>query len=111
MNFDIVVTQHPGLVKYLIKKRIIKKETEVTPHASPENITGKHVLGVLPHSLSCLTASFSEIPLAITPELRKKELSCEEVEKIAGELVTYFVEKRTNYEMSFGTHKLYTIKI
>lgn len=93
MKFNLIVTQHVGLIKYLKKEGIVEEEIEISSHANPEIVKGKHVIGVLPHSLSCLTASFSEVPLKLTPEMRGTELSCEDVEKIAGKLVTYSVKE------------------
>jgi putative CRISPR-associated protein (TIGR02620 family) len=92
-KIDLVVTRHPGLVEYLRELGIVSDTVEVITHATPEAVTGRHVCGVLPHSLSCLTASFTEIPLSLTPELRGVELDLETLRKIAGEPVTYKVER------------------
>jgi len=92
MKFDVVVTRHHGLVEYLEELGLVDPNTvDVLAHASPAMITGKHVCGVLPHSLSCLTASFTEIPLALPPELRGVELTAEHVRQYAGNPVTYRV--------------------
>ncbi len=90
----LIVTRHNGLVEYLKEEKIVGDNVEVIAHASPEAVTGRHVIGVLPHSLSCLTASFTEIPLRLPPELRGKELTAEDVRKYAGKPVTYIVTKR-----------------
>jgi len=50
------------------------------------------VCGVLPHNLSCLTSTFTEVPLRLTPEMRGTELSLETLREIAGDPVTYRVE-------------------
>jgi putative CRISPR-associated protein (TIGR02620 family) len=92
MKIDLIVTRHPGLVQYLTEEGIVSADVETISHASPEAITGRHVLGVLPHSLSCLTASFTEIPMRLPAELRGKELTVEDVRKYAGAPVTYHVE-------------------
>jgi putative CRISPR-associated protein (TIGR02620 family) len=92
-KIDLVVTRHPGLIEYLKELDIVSDAVEVITHATPEAVTGRHVCGVLPHSLSCLTASFTEIPLRLTPELRGIELELETLRKIAGEPVTYKVER------------------
>jgi putative CRISPR-associated protein (TIGR02620 family) len=89
----LVVTRHPALVDYLREIGLIDGDAEVTDHATPELVTGRHVIGVLPHSLSCLTASFTEVPLRLTPELRGQELDIETLRKIAGRPVTYRVER------------------
>ncbi len=91
-KIDLIVTRHPGLVEYLRELNIVSDDVEVITHATPEAVTGRHVCGVLPHSLSCLTASFTEIPLRLTPELRGVELDLETLRGIAGQPVTYKVE-------------------
>jgi hypothetical protein len=53
----------------------------VVGHAVAEEITGKDVIGVLPHSLSCLCNSFTEVPLRLPPELRGQELTIEDLRK------------------------------
>ena len=91
MKIDLIVTRHSGLVQYLKEIGIADGTTEVTSHASPEIVTGKHVCGVLPHSLSCLCASFTEVPIFVPAELRGKELTLEDVRKYAQKVVTYKV--------------------
>jgi len=90
---DLVVTRHSGLVDFLILEEIVEAGVEVIAHASPEAIKGKHVCGVLPHSLSCLAESFTEVPLFLPAELRGKELTVEDVRKYAQPPVTYRVIK------------------
>jgi putative CRISPR-associated protein (TIGR02620 family) len=90
---DLIVTRHPGLVEYLREISLAGASTEVVSHASPETVAGKNVCGVLPHSLSCLTNSFTEVPLTLPTELRGKELSLEEVRQYAGKPVTYQVRR------------------
>lgn len=90
---DLVVTRHKALVEYLRELGLVEEGVEVIEHATPEAVTGRNVCGVLPHSLSCLTESFTEVPLKLTPELRGKELDLETLRKIAGKPVTYKVTK------------------
>jgi len=89
----IIITRHAAMVALLLKRGLVDESTPVLAHASAEVIRGKHVFGVLPHSLSCLTARFTEIPLRIPAELRGKELSLADMEEFAGETVTYTVSK------------------
>jgi len=89
----IIITRHPAMVALLVKRGLVDPSTPVLAHASASEVQGKHVFGVLPHSLSCLAASFTEIPLRIPAELRGKELSLDEMEAFAGEPVTYTVSK------------------
>ena len=90
---DVVITRHPALVEYLREQGIVSGDVEVISHASPDAVQGKHVVGVLPHSLSCLCASFTEIPLRLPLEMRGKELTIEDLRKYAGSPVTYIVRK------------------
>lgn len=91
---DLVVTRHSGLVLYLFKEGLVKANVEMIKHATPEKVAGRHVCGVLPHSLSCLCASFTEVPLKLPPELRGVELDEAQVRKYASEPATYFVVKK-----------------
>lgn len=59
----LIVTRHSALVAYLIEKGYVAADSEVIEHATAENVAGKHVWGVLPHSLSCLCKSFTEVPI------------------------------------------------
>lgn len=88
---DLVVTRHPGLVEYLRELGLATDSVEVVAHATPENVAGKRVCGVLPHSLSCLCNTFTEVPLNLPAELRGQELTLEQVRLFAGEPVTYTV--------------------
>jgi len=91
--FDVIVTRHHGLVQYLIKKGLATPETAVVIHANAAVVRDKHVCGILPHSLSCLTKSFTQIPLAIPLDKRGRELTMEEIEQYAGKPITYIVYK------------------
>ncbi len=89
---DLVVTRHPGLVAYLRELGLATEATQVISHASPEAVRGKHVCGVLPHSLSCLCERFTEVPLALPAELRGAELTLEQVRQYASAPVSYIVK-------------------
>jgi len=88
---DLIVTRHPGLVEYLRELGLVSPSCEVISHASPKAVKGKHVCGVLPHSLSCLCTSFTEVPLSLPAELRGQELTVEQVRQYASAPVTYSV--------------------
>lgn len=92
-KIDLVVTRHPGLVEFLRERGLCTPDVTVISHASPEDVRGKHVCGVLPHSLSCLCESFTEVPLALPAELRGVELSVQQMRQYAGEPVTYIVRR------------------
>lgn len=90
-KIDLVVTRHNALVEYLIEEGVVDPDVKVIPHATPEQIAGKHVCGVLPHSLSCLASAFTEVPLVLPPELRGKELTVDDIRNHAKEPQTYCV--------------------
>jgi len=90
----IVVTRHEALVKYLREIGLIDENTPVIAHATPEQVRGKHVIGVLPLHLAALVAQVTEVPLRVPPELRGQELTLEQIRKYAGEPQTYQVWTR-----------------
>lgn len=90
---DIIVTRHRGLVEYLKELGLANENSVVQSHATTDDVRDKHVCGVLPHSLSALTASFTEVPLTLPPDLRGVELSLEQVRQYAGTPETYIVRK------------------
>lgn len=87
----IVITRHAGLVDYLKQEQIIDDTATVLEHATPHDVAGNDVVGVLPHSLSCLANSFTEVPLHLPAEMRGKELTADDVAKYAKPAVTYKV--------------------
>jgi hypothetical protein len=92
-KIDLIVTRHPNLLAYLIEIGLADTNTEVVSHASPDFLRGKKVLGVLPHSLSCLCESFTEVPLNLPPELRGVELTLEQIREYASPPATYKVTR------------------
>ena len=63
----------------------------VIPHATPVDVAHKRVIGVLPLHLAALAAEVTEIPLALGPDDRGKEIGIERLREIAGETQTYIV--------------------
>lgn len=92
-RIELIVTRHPGLVDYLREINLASEDVQVVSHASAEVVAGRHVCGVLPHSLSCLCASFTEVPLNLPAELRGAELTLEQVRQFAGDPVTYVIRR------------------
>ena len=89
-----VITRHKALVSYLLDKDIIKEgEYKLIEHADYKDVEGQDVIGVLPLQLASYAKSVTEVPLKLTPEMRGKELTFEEVEKIAQEPVQYIVRE------------------
>lgn len=97
MKIDIVITRHRPLVELLRERGIIDDSTPVLEHAAIADVTGKHVLGVLPHHLSSRCASITEVPMALTQADREAmtrgDLTLERTREVAGEPVTYTVRQ------------------
>ena len=92
---QLVITRHKALLAYLLDKNIIKEgEYKWIEHADYKDVEGKDVIGVVPLQLASYAKSVTEVPLKLTPEMRGKELTFDEVEKIAGEPVQYIVREK-----------------
>ena len=102
-----VVTRHKALVDYLLNKNIIKEgEFKLIEHADYTEVQGQDVVGVLPLQLSAYAKSITEVPLTLTPEMRGKELTLDEVSMIAGKPVQYIVREVNSTD---GIDYYYTI--
>ena len=89
-----VITRHKALLAYLLDKDIIKEgKYKWIEHADYKDVEGQDVIGVLPLQLASYAKSVTEVPLKLTPEMRGKELTFEEVEKIAEKPVQYIVRE------------------
>ena len=92
-----VITRHKALLAYLLDKNIIKEgEYKLIEHADYKDVEGQDVIGVLPLQLASYAKSVTEVPLKLTPEMRGKELTFEEVEKISEKPVQYIVREVNN---------------
>ena len=89
----VVVTRHPALVAYLTELGVVHTDAEVVTHATPEQVRGRVVFGVLPLHLAVEAASVTEVPLYIPAELRGVELTLAQVRQFAGPLTTYKVSR------------------
>lgn len=87
----VIVTRHPALISYLVEKGIIAESCDVLSHATPEDVDGKHVIGILPLHLACLAHSVTVVNLNLPAHLRGKELTIEEIREYASEPSTYSV--------------------
>lgn len=102
-----VVTRHKALVSYLLDRDIIKEgEYSLIEHADYQEVQGQDVIGVLPLQLASYAKSITEVPLNLTPEMRGKELTFDEVSKIAEKPVKYIVRE---IDSSDGIDYYYTI--
>ena len=94
-RFDLLVPRHPALRQYLYESGLIDETVrEISGQATEEDVEGRNVVGVLPHHLSSLTLSFSEIPLPYDhPEApaRGEEWSLDHLRRLAGPIQTYVV--------------------
>ena len=79
----VVVTRHKALVQYLIETGVITADAPVIFHATPENVVGRDVIGILPMRLAALARSITEIEMHIPESYRGRELTIEEVRLLA----------------------------
>jgi putative CRISPR-associated protein (TIGR02620 family) len=93
IQIDLVVTRHPALLQHLKDLGVVTDKTQVISHATPDDVKGLNVCGVLPYSLACLCTTFSELTLNIPQGIRGQELSLDELKKYAGPLITYKVQR------------------
>lgn len=91
-NEYLVVTRHAALIDYLVETDVIPAGTPYLTHATPDDVRGRDVIGVLPLHLAALCSSVTEVPLTIPAEARGRELSLYEVRQYAGPPVTYRVK-------------------
>jgi len=87
----VVVTRHPGLLEYLKGVGLYQEGMKVVQHATPEDVRGKHVIGILTPSLAALADKVTEVAVDIPLELRGKELGIEDIKKHVKEIWTYKV--------------------
>ena len=87
----VVVTRHPTLVDYLRERGIISGECAVKAQVAPEDIAGRHVVGVLPLLLAALCAAVTVVDLEVPLALRGAELTLEQLREFARSVTTYHV--------------------
>lgn len=91
----LIITRHAPLVQYMIEAGIATPADRVITHATPADVRGQDVIGVLPLHLAALARTVTEVPLALTPADRQVmtsgDLTLERMREIAGEPVTYTV--------------------
>lgn len=94
MEKALVVTRHPALVEFLAEQGV---EGELISHATPEQVRGRRVFGVLPMSLAALCETFTEVSLVVPQELRGKELTLEEIKGLNPTLNTWVVRRESEF--------------
>ena len=89
----VVVTRHAGLLPVLIEHGIVPADVPVVAHATAADVSGRHVVGVLPLHLAACVAKVTEVTLAIPADLRGIELDAAQVRAFMKGISTYKVEK------------------
>lgn len=105
MKIDLVITKNVTFFEYLVGAGIVWPDTELKEHVTAADVICKHVLGDdLPHCLSCVALSYTEVPLHLPRELIGLRLLLTDYMQYAVEPITYLVkcvskneEKRHRY--------------
>lgn len=92
-KWDVIVTRHPALSQLLQERGIVDGSIPIISHANEKDISGKNVLGILPLNLACKANLVGEVELALTPEMRGRELDLAILRQIARELKIYKVQE------------------
>lgn len=87
----VLVTRHEALVEYFLNMGIIFDN--VITHATPEDVTGNDVWGVLPLHLASLANTVTTIDMNLPAEMRGKELSLTDIETYFTGMSTYQIKK------------------
>jgi len=95
MSEILIVTRHNAAVEWLKRQGITGK---VIAQATPSDVTGKDVIGVLPYWLGCLANSVTEVSMPnLTLEQRQKnaqgDMTPDEMDHAGATLVKYSVRK------------------
>ncbi|MBT9153354.1 MAG: hypothetical protein DDT39_00011 [Firmicutes bacterium] len=91
MTTTVIVSRHTALIEYLHAIGIAPVGAQVIAHATPADVAGKKVFGVLPLRLAALATSVVEVPLELPSELRGVELTLKQVQQYAGIPTEYTV--------------------
>lgn len=86
----IIVTRHSGLVSWLAQHGITGK---VIAQATPDDVHGKHVIGVLPLSLASLADKITTVDYVCPLDLRGVDLTPQQLDDLGATLNTYKVMK------------------
>lgn len=91
----VVVTRHMGAVDWLIRHEIIpndNSEVSVIEHATPADVDGQIVYGVLPLHLAALAKEVHSIDIPNLPaDKRGKELTADDMDTLGASIVSYKV--------------------
>ena len=89
----IIITRHPALVNVLRDLVPELADAEVVAQATPEQVSGKHVYGVLPLHLAALADKVTTVSLNLPAALRGVELTEDQVRQHMSSLETFRVQK------------------
>lgn len=90
----VVVSRHTALIEYLREIGLIgADDVRVISHATPDQVRGAHVIGVLPLHLAALALSVTEIALDVPPDCRGRELTLEELRRFSRGARRYVVRE------------------
>ncbi len=87
---NVIVTRHKGLIEWLSLRGITGTVVE---HATPDQVSGKHVFGILPLNLAALTSAITTVDMSgLRPDQRGKDLTPDEMDAAGATLTTYVVK-------------------
>lgn len=89
-NNTIIVTRHSGLVDWLAQHGITGK---VIAQATPDDVRGKYVIGVLPLSLASLADKITTVDYNCPFDLRGVDLTPQQLDDFGAKMNTYIVSK------------------
>lgn len=95
----IIVTRHRAALEWIEKhhpKLIFpdgsrSDDVRIISHATPEDVAGNRVIGILPEELSILTAEYWKLSMVVPAEFRGKELTVEDMERFGCSLKRYWI--------------------
>ncbi len=91
MKIDLVVTRHQAFVDYLLKHNMIEPDCQIIKKATPENVKGRNVIGILPLCLTQYCESYTEMRLDLPYKLAGRDLVVDDFEKHFNSMGTYRV--------------------
>ena len=92
LDETIIVTRHAGLVEWLAERGITGR---VISQATPQDVRGKRVIGVLPLHLAAEAAEVVVVDMPrLRPEQRGQDLTPAEMDEAGAALTTYVVTRK-----------------
>ena len=88
MSKNLIITRHPAAVEFLESFGITG---DVHLHATDDLVRGRRVYGVLPMNLACLTDEYYAIEMDMAADMRGKELTLGDMERMNARVVRYKV--------------------